>query len=266
MLKILPILTLFLYSCGSNSSSNSSENTGDNSTLQSQAISDALSVQAKLFEKPDDLTACTAEAYRQLVYVIETKEFFYCSLGLEWVAIDLKGPKGDQGDKGLDGDNGKDGRDGRDGKDGLIGAKGDKGDKGDDGDDGDDGKDAPYASEETFIHPISGQKWFLGRNFTITAFLVTRPRMKLCPTGSRSPTAEEVQDAVIAGLYLRFEKRVNVSPNYQGFLVSVGPTHEPILTSPDWGKVTLVNQYAQMTEMDIDQGASKNAYIICLIE
>jgi hypothetical protein len=254
-------ICLLVSSCGQNSANTSNQT--DDASLEAQVSkqNEEIPVQAKLFEKQEDIEECSETNFRQLVYIIETKDFLYCSQTNEWVSIDLKGPKGDKGDvgdKGLDGKDGTNGKDGRNGTDGIAGTKGA------DGDDGIDGKDAPIILESTFIHPVNGKKWFLGRNYTIPGYVTTIPRTPLCPTGSRSPAVAEIQDAIFAGLYLRFEKIL--ATVYNGLVLSVSTPEATIINTEDWGYVTLINRWGQLVTLDMNYGYQNTAYTICIID
>ena len=112
--KSLVIIGLGLMaSCGSQSP----EGQGVENTTKTLDNSSEISfAQAQLVETSDAMEACTQDKHRALIYLLEKSQFYYCSSTLEWVAIDLKGPKGDKGEKGDTGATGSSGKSGSNGQ------------------------------------------------------------------------------------------------------------------------------------------------------
>jgi|GEM_PF-2688135 len=75
------------------------------------------------------LPDCGASRHEQLAYVLESRDFFVCSL-TGWVATNIKGPAGEVGAIGATGSTGIAGTDGQVGPTGPTGPKGPSGDTG----------------------------------------------------------------------------------------------------------------------------------------
>jgi len=83
------------------------------------------------------LPKCNSQRVNQLVYVIDTKKYKYCSEQAEWTdAAIMQGEKGDKGDTGVAGTAGEAGSKGDKGDTGATGDTGAPGAKGDKGDTG----------------------------------------------------------------------------------------------------------------------------------
>lgn len=207
---------LLIVGCGRGPSASSDGSSQPPDSSNQQVVStpgtqegDAqMYVGAKLVDTTSEMGVCDSTKYRQLIYVIETGEFYFCSKSNQWNAIDLKGPKGDTGSQGVAGSNGSAGRDGRDGtqgtqgsagRDGRDGSSGTNGVSGSNGSNGTNGIDGENASNLVWRHPVTDKKWFLGRLFLYSALFSIKDQ--ICPDKSHNPTSEEFKDAILAGLW-----------------------------------------------------------------
>lgn len=197
MIRLI-ISLIVLVGCGSSPSSTQSDPAvtaaaTTTATQKDEAPSQQGDESAQLVSTLDDAPDCARD--NDLIYVKAEALFYLCDLGLGWKAIDLKGKDGVPGAAGATGAAGKDGADGskgdpgKDGRDGL------------DGRDGADGRDAPYVGTTEWLHPITGEKWLLGRRFAYINLVNAASPVTLCPAGAVAPASAEFTDAVLAGLW-----------------------------------------------------------------
>lgn len=201
-------LILILIGCGK-AGQNGSQVTATPSATSDEADSQ-LFIGARLVDAASDMGVCDASKYRELIYVVESKEFYFCDKTSQWSMIDISGPKGEQGlnglnglkgDQGIAGTNGTNGTSGTNGKDGANGASGINGKDGAQGAAGRDG------STQVWTHPVSGERWFMGTFFTPTQ--LSSSVVALCPANSAPPTEAQFKDAVLAGLSNQFSASLN---------------------------------------------------------
>lgn len=134
---------------------------------------------AELVETSSEIGDCSEEYFKQLVYVLDEKTFYYCARENKWLAIDLRGAKGDQGPQGSVGAQGVAGRDGRDGQD---------------------GQDAVSVASNEWLDPITNEKWFIGQ--FVKPWDIAR-NQNTCPSGSRAPTLTEMTEADLRGIFAK---------------------------------------------------------------
>lgn len=194
------ILLAILIGCGPQGNNTAAVTPGSDvsgQNITSQTDPKSIAVGAQLFDKKIDLPECTDAIARQLVYVSEESQFYYCSEG-EWTAIDLKGPKGEKGDKG---------------DQGIAGEKGDEGDKGEQGNQGakgvagTNGQDAVTVGANEWLDPVSGEKWVLGL-FISPADIA---RSSTCAAGSHAPDDAEMKTAASRGIFAKLGSYFNYS-------------------------------------------------------
>lgn len=104
------ILAALLTACGTDSNNDSGTPpvtaAGQRTQTADEPARDPL--QALAINTMAELPACDATRDRQLVYVMETKQFQTCSAGA-WTVIDITGPQGPKGDTGATGAQGPQG-------------------------------------------------------------------------------------------------------------------------------------------------------------
>lgn len=179
------MMVVALTGCGSSddaSNSNGSpteKNEHDtNKTVDVSVLEEQVDLQARLVKPDDEYPPCQAEGHGKLIFVQDEKSFYFCDENVGWMNIDLRGKDG------ADGATGQAGRDGKDGKDGQ---------------DGQDGTDAVVDTSSTWVHPISGVKYFL-INETVRLTDVNEFKDP-CPAGSELPgpgASEELRGILAA--------------------------------------------------------------------
>lgn len=118
-MKHLFFASVFLVSCGSQLPE-----------TKSQPVASETKGAISL-DKKSDMPECRELMRNQLIYIVESKQFFVCND--DWEAIKIAGKNGTDGENGQDGTNGKDGLNGKDGRDGVQGVAGTDGIDGQDG-------------------------------------------------------------------------------------------------------------------------------------
>lgn len=179
MKTILLIAMFLVHGCGSSDTADSQQPPA----VSKFSSADEIGISAKLIASGQPYPTCDTVAKGDLIYVQDEALFYFCDEHLGWLTVDLKGG------------NGRDGLNGRDGRDGSAGKE------------GKDGKDAPYVGAKEWIHPITGEKWFLGRLIPNGAYAINdgsptgafTEENFICPMGSHSPDAEEMKSAYYSG-------------------------------------------------------------------
>jgi Collagen triple helix repeat (20 copies). len=227
-----------MASCGSQSP----EGQGVENTTKTLDNSSEISfAQAQLVETSDAMEACTQDKHRALIYLLEKSQFYYCSSTLEWVAIDLKGPKGDKGEKGDTGATGSSGKSGSNGQNGSN----------------------SIASNE-WEDPVSHERWFLGRY--VAPSDVARDAA-LCPTGSSSPTDTEMDAAIGRGIFTK------LSASFASYNIAIVRTE--LVSSGRWKLTYALSDTLRVTSNQIttaDYSGSlpafwtTRAYIMCIVD
>lgn len=184
MKRLIIMLTIpMLFSCGSDSSSG--PGFAPNEEITASTVSELKNATGEnnslYLERTADMPVCDNLAFRQLVFVAETGDFYHCGANNEWLAIDIKGKNGSNGRDGKDGVNGRDGLAGRDGRDGSDGAA------------------APHVGPYTWIDPATGYKWFAGATLKPTQAAEKSSQDKLCVYPAASPTIDDVLEATMSG-------------------------------------------------------------------
>lgn len=244
-LGFLVLAFFMLFGCGPQKNDSSS----DSATVEQQTITKG-EMNAKLVDGLADIGTCDATNFRQLIYVLESSEFYYCSHTNQWSAIDIKGAKGDTGEQGISGGSGRDGAVGQNGIQGVAGK---------DGKDGSNGTDGENPSSLVWRHPVSEAKWFLGA-FIVWLSLFSGDRKDICPTGAHSPTSTEYKDAILAGLWNQIGSALADDSTASHDKVLLGQVD---IGSNQWHQ-NIGSSKGEVTE--VNSASATNIYSVCIVD